>query len=137
MGVMSSSLCKNSEGAVAPFQIESLENRVDDPVHTGQVDEAHHGTCAAAELYKNPFNDIGGSQLLPKMPRKLENDSPLSRAPTRGHRREDDTIATVTPRRALKCRLGRHQMQVEHPPLMARRNCSRRQSWNKGSVRLL
>jgi len=74
MGVMSSSLCKNSEGAVAPFQIESLENRVDDPVHTGQVDEAHHGTCAAAELYKNPFNDIGGSQLLPKMPRKRKKD---------------------------------------------------------------
>src|SRR5271157_482387 len=41
---MSSCLCKYGEGAGFPFQIESLENGVDDAVHTFYVDKAHHGT---------------------------------------------------------------------------------------------
>lgn len=41
--VSSSRFCKNSEGAVFPFQAESLEDGVDDAVHRLDVDEANHG----------------------------------------------------------------------------------------------
>ena len=61
IGVTSSCLCKNTEGAGFPFQIESLENGVDDPVHTAHVDEADHGPGASPYLDETAFNDIGGA----------------------------------------------------------------------------
>jgi len=39
---MSSCLCKKLEGAVFPFQIESLEDGVDDAVYAFHVHETHH-----------------------------------------------------------------------------------------------
>ena len=47
--VMSSCLCKYGEGAGFPFQVESLEDGVDDTVHALDIYEAGHGTrCGAA-----------------------------------------------------------------------------------------
>jgi hypothetical protein len=40
---MSSCLCKKVEGAIFPFQVESLEDGVNDAVHAFYVDEADHG----------------------------------------------------------------------------------------------
>src|SRR6266849_879156 len=42
-GVTSSCLCKYGEGAGFPFQIESLEDGVNDSIHAFYVDKAHHG----------------------------------------------------------------------------------------------
>src|SRR5271166_5686254 len=66
-GVTSSCLCKNPEGAVFPFQIESLEDGVDDPIHALHVDEADHGPSAASNFHKTAFDNVGGAQLLPQM----------------------------------------------------------------------
>src|SRR6266849_10926793 len=53
-GVTSSCLCKYGEGAGFPFQIESLEDGVDDTIHTLDVHEADHGPGATAHLHKAP-----------------------------------------------------------------------------------
>src|SRR5437660_3256186 len=66
--VMSSSLCKKLEGAVFPFQVESLEDGVDDAVHALHVDEADHGPGSSAYFHETAFNDIGGAHLLPQVP---------------------------------------------------------------------
>ena len=52
--VMSSCLCKKSEGAVFPFRIliEAIEDGIDDAVDAGHVDEANHGSGAAATSTK-------------------------------------------------------------------------------------
>jgi|CZKH01.1.fsa_nt_gi hypothetical protein len=42
--VTSSCLCKYGEGAGFPFQIEPLEDGVEDAVHTFYVHKTHHGT---------------------------------------------------------------------------------------------
>ena len=65
--VTSSCLCKKLEGAVFPFQVEALEDGVDDAVHPLDVDKAHHRPGAAAYLDKAALADIGGAQLLPQM----------------------------------------------------------------------
>jgi len=64
-GVMSSGLCKNLEGAVAPFQIKPVKDRVDDPVDAGHVDEAHHRSGAPSDLYENPLDHVRRPQLPP------------------------------------------------------------------------
>jgi hypothetical protein len=56
--VMSSRLSKKVEGAVFPFQVESLEDGVEDAVHAFYVDEADHG----------------------RVPRRLKNDSSSGRS---------------------------------------------------------
>ena len=61
-GVTSSRLCKYTEGAIFPVQVESLEDGVDDAVH---VDEADHGPGAAADFDETAFDDVGGAQLAP------------------------------------------------------------------------
>ena len=66
--VMSSSLCKKVEGAVFPFQVESLEDGVDDAVHALHVDEADHGPGSAAYFHETAFDDVGGAHLLPQVP---------------------------------------------------------------------
>ncbi len=65
---MSSGLCKKVEGAVFPFQVESLEDGVDDAVHAGHIDEADHGPGSSSYFQETAFNDIGGADLLPQMP---------------------------------------------------------------------
>src|SRR5271157_294478 len=45
--VTSSCLCKNPEGAGFPFQVEALEDGVDDAIHALHVHEADHGPSAA------------------------------------------------------------------------------------------
>jgi len=66
--VMSSGLCKKLEGAVFPFQVESLEDGIDDAVHAGHVDETHHGPGSSANLHEAAFDDVGGTHLLPQVP---------------------------------------------------------------------
>ena len=52
-------LCKNAEGAGFPFQVESLEDGVDDSVHGLHVDEADHGPGSAAHFNEAAFDDVG------------------------------------------------------------------------------
>src|SRR5271157_6291125 len=59
--VMSSSLCKQLEGAGFQFQVESLEDGVDDSVHALHVDEADHGPSSPAHLHEAAFDDVGGA----------------------------------------------------------------------------
>src|SRR5208337_1168484 len=70
--VMSSCLCKNAEGASFPFQVESLEDGVDDAVHGLHVDEADHGPGSAAYINEAALNDVGGAQLSPQVLWKTE-----------------------------------------------------------------
>ena len=72
---MSSRLCKKVEGAVFPFQVESLEDGVDDSVHACDVDKANHGPGAAAHLDKTALDHVGGAQLPPLMPGKGEHQA--------------------------------------------------------------
>jgi len=64
---MSSRLCKYAEGASFPFQVESVEDGVDDPVRGLHVDEADHGPCSAAHFDEAALDDVGGAQLVPQM----------------------------------------------------------------------
>src|ERR1700740_1479799 len=65
--VMSSCLCKKLEGAVFPFQVKSLKDGVDDPVHAFHVDEADHGPGAAPDFHEAALDDVGGAQALPQV----------------------------------------------------------------------
>src|SRR5439155_8865531 len=64
---MSSGLCKKLEGAVFPFQVESLEDGVDDAVNAGDVDEANHGPGSSSNFDEAAFDDVSGAHLLPQM----------------------------------------------------------------------
>src|SRR5271165_3241278 len=66
--VMSSRLCKKVEGAVFPFQVESLEDGVDDAVHALHIDKADHGTGSSSNFDEAAFDDVGGAHLLPQVP---------------------------------------------------------------------
>src|ERR1017187_3155597 len=70
--VMSSCLCKYGEGAGFPFQIESLEDGVDDSVHTFNVDKADHGSGAPPNFHEAALDHVGGAQFAPQMPGKGE-----------------------------------------------------------------
>src|SRR3954462_4255432 len=65
--VTSSRLCKNAEGAVFPFQVETLEDGVDHSVHGFDVDEADHGPCSSPDFDETAFDDVGGTQLAPQV----------------------------------------------------------------------
>jgi hypothetical protein len=65
---MSSCLCKKLEGAVFPFQVESLEDGVNDSVHALHVHKANHGPGAAPDFHEAALDDVGGPQLLPQRP---------------------------------------------------------------------
>src|SRR3954453_4387453 len=69
---MSSGLCKNPEGAVAPFKVETVKDGVDDAVDAGHVHETDHGARTPPDLYKNTLDDIGGAKLAPQVARKTE-----------------------------------------------------------------
>jgi hypothetical protein len=49
---MSSRLCKKLEGAVFPFQVEPLEDGVNDSIDALHVHEADHGPGSAPDLDK-------------------------------------------------------------------------------------
>jgi hypothetical protein len=59
--VMSSCLCKKLEGAIFPFQVESLENGVNDSIHALHVHKANYGPGAAPDFHEAAFDDVGGS----------------------------------------------------------------------------
>jgi hypothetical protein len=59
---MSSRLCKYAEGAVFPFQVESLEDGVDDSVHGLHIDEADHGPGSSPDFDEAALDDVGGAQ---------------------------------------------------------------------------
>ncbi|MGA9669180.1 MAG: hypothetical protein WBQ94_08230, partial [Terracidiphilus sp.] len=54
---------KYSEGACFPFQVESLEDGVDDPIHGLHVDEADHRPGSAADFDETALDDVGGAEL--------------------------------------------------------------------------
>ena len=68
----SSCLCKNLEGAVFPFQVEALEDGVDNPVHALHVHKADHGASAPPHFDEAAFDDVGGAQLSPQLSREAE-----------------------------------------------------------------
>ena len=59
--VTSSCLCKYAEGAGFTFQVEALEDGIDDAVHAFNVDKANHGTSPATHLDETALDDIGGA----------------------------------------------------------------------------
>jgi len=65
--VMSSRLCKSAEGAGFPFQVEFLEDGVDDPIHGLHVDEADHGPGSSPDFDEASLDDVGGAQLAPQV----------------------------------------------------------------------
>src|SRR5215469_3147755 len=73
--VTSSCLCKKLDGAGFPFQVESLEDGVDDAVHTFHVHKAHHGPSAAAHFHEAALDHVGGTQLRHRCRGKAKNDS--------------------------------------------------------------
>src|SRR4051794_39371614 len=75
--VTSSRLCKNAEGAVFPFQVETLEDGVDDSVHGFDVDEADHGPRSSPDFDETALDDIGGTQLAPQVLGEAEEGQQL------------------------------------------------------------
>ena len=69
---MSSCLCKYGEGAGFPFQVESLEDGVDDAVHARDIHKAHHRPGAPPDFYEAALDHIGCPQLAPQVARKSE-----------------------------------------------------------------
>jgi hypothetical protein len=65
--VTSSRLCKYAEGAGFPFQVETLEDGVEDAVHGFNVDEADHGPGSSPNFDETALDDVGGSQFAPQV----------------------------------------------------------------------
>ena len=59
---MSSWLCKKAEGAIPPLVVEAVEDRKDDAVDAGDVDETDHGPGAPPHLHEAALDDVGGAQ---------------------------------------------------------------------------
>src|SRR5438445_897278 len=81
--VTSSSLCKEVEGAGFPFQIESLEDGVDDAVHTFYVHKAHHRSGSPSHFHEATLDHVGGAQFAPQVPgeRRRTTATPVSPVP--------------------------------------------------------
>jgi len=67
MSVMSSRLCKNLEGAIFPFQVKSLEDGINDAIHTSHIHETNHWPGPPTYFDKTTLNDVGGAQFTPQM----------------------------------------------------------------------
>ena len=63
---------KKRGGCDFPFQVEPLEDGVDDANHGLHVDEADHGPGTAANFNEAAFDDVGSAQLAPQMLGKRE-----------------------------------------------------------------
>ncbi len=61
---MSSCLCKHGEGAGFLFQVESLEDGVDDAVHGFDVDKTDHGPGAASHFHEATLNHMGDGKIV-------------------------------------------------------------------------
>src|SRR5438445_7124986 len=79
--VTSSSLCKEVEGAGFPFQIESLEDGVDDAVHTFYVHKAHHRSGSPSHFHEAALDHVGGAQFAPPSARINRARNSLSSPP--------------------------------------------------------
>src|SRR5271165_6615154 len=75
--VMSSCLCKYGEGAGFPFQVESLEDGVDDAIHALDVHKAHHGPGAPPYFHEAALDHIGRPELAPQVAGKGEEGKQL------------------------------------------------------------
>jgi hypothetical protein len=73
----SSRLCKNAEGAGFPFQVEALEDGVDDAVHALHVHEADHGPSTTAYFHETTLHEVGAAQLLPQVSGEAEEGQPF------------------------------------------------------------
>ena len=78
LAVMPSCLCKKAEGAVFPAFVEAVEDSVDDALDAGFIDEADHGTRATPHFHETAFDDVGGAQCPPQVPRKFEEAQQVS-----------------------------------------------------------
>jgi len=67
---MSSCLCKYGEGAGFPFQIESLEDGVDDAIHALDIHKAHHRPSPPTHFHETALDNVRRPQLAPQMPGK-------------------------------------------------------------------
>jgi hypothetical protein len=85
--VMSSSLCKQLEGTAFPFQIESLENRADDSIHTLEVHKSHRGPGS-------PARSVDGDSFRHRCREKTKND--CSSGESRCRRRTIDPTPSAT-----------------------------------------
>ena len=70
LAVTSSCLCKHGEGAGFPFQIESLEDGVNDSIHTFYVHKAHHGSGSPPHFHEAALDQIRGAEFPPQVPGK-------------------------------------------------------------------
>ena len=59
--VTSSCLCKYGEGAGFPFQVEALEDGVNDAIHAFDIHKTHHGPGSPAHLHEAALDDVGCS----------------------------------------------------------------------------
>jgi hypothetical protein len=59
--VTSSCLCKYGEGAGFPFQVEALEDGVNDAIHAFDIHKTHHGPGSPAHLHEASLDDVGSS----------------------------------------------------------------------------
>src|ERR1700733_2640187 len=71
--VTSSCLCKYREGAGFPFQVESLEDGVDDAVDALYIHKANHGAGSSAHFDEAALNHVGGAQFPPQVAGKSEH----------------------------------------------------------------
>src|SRR3974390_954034 len=75
--VTSSCVLKYGEGAGFPFQVEALEDGVDDTVHAFNVHKADHGASSPSHLNETAFDNVRRPQLLPQMPGEAEERQQL------------------------------------------------------------
>jgi|SRR5580700_10341379 hypothetical protein len=59
--VTSSCLSKYGEGAGFPFQVEALEDGVNDAIHAFDIHKTHHGPGSPAHLHEAALDDVGCS----------------------------------------------------------------------------
>ena len=78
--VMSSCLCKYGEGAGFPFQVESLEDGVDDAVHALDIHKARHWPGAARTSTKQRSITLVVLSLRHRWRGKAKNDSSSGRS---------------------------------------------------------
>ena len=55
---MSSSLCKNLEGAIFPLQVEAVEDGIDNAVHAFDIHKADHWPGAAPHLHEQALDNV-------------------------------------------------------------------------------
>ena len=76
---MSSCLCKKAEGTVPPFVllVVTIEDGIDDSIHARDVHEADHRPSSSPHFHKAALDHVGGAQLAPEGPGKVEEGEQL------------------------------------------------------------